>query len=774
MSNLYLPVFFKFIYIEGVAKTYTLKDEPINWDKVNIIIKRDMTYHGVNYQYTDGDVELQFDEVSGVEIIDLIYSKEGQDGNIVLQYGYMQGLTEIVEYEGKLNLNTYKKMQGRISCTIETAGFHELLKSRIDVDVNLFDTKTLDGGNKVTKTPLDLTLHSKTIQKVCNVIGDIYLYANNTSNEDNDDNFAFTFQIQNPEPSDVNVFNGNGLAIFENYPLPAQLNNINILKLAESGIFKFYLDLYFRINTRLDPKGIGVYPRIEKWRLIINCDIYRDGETTYKIRRTIHDSDWVDIPLSNYFYKTFNIKDEFEFTLESGDHIYIIGEFRIDGVGDWTGLYGQVETENPYPNQVTIFKVTALTQQPPSSAKGMLLYETLNSAVESITNQSNLVNSEYFGREENGYAMDGLGSKFIITNGFFIRNFNIANRALSISFNKILQSIRSIFNVGVGYEYVANVLKVKIEDISYFFQNHEIIRITDCSDYSEETAKEFIYNEVEVGYNKFTDEGEYLLDEFNTKLGFSTPIKTNKNKLILLSDLISSGFSIEKIRRVQFDEKPSDSTSGDDDNFIIAVLKDGDDWKSEKSENFETNNILDSSTSYNLRITPKRNLCRWASWLNGGFFLKKGYELLKNTSFKMNGKAQTKLTGEISFIQENEDVTLSNFGERSKFFNPVWINFKTRLNIDDILIIKNAFNGLDNTRKNGYITVVNDEGISVYGWLYEMSFNPSKEMVTMKILKADISGEVTNCSSFSDWNFGQFEQASLPTWIEYCTFANFN
>ena len=62
-----LCYFFKLI-IGGVEY---LKREPGKWDQVNIIGKRDKDWHGWNYAYSDGKVDLEFDCAAGKEEIDI-------------------------------------------------------------------------------------------------------------------------------------------------------------------------------------------------------------------------------------------------------------------------------------------------------------------------------------------------------------------------------------------------------------------------------------------------------------------------------------------------------------------------------------------------------------------------------------------------------------------------------------------------------------------------------------------------------------------------------
>jgi len=169
-----------------------------------------------------------------------------------------------------------------------------------------------------------------------------------------------------------------------------------------------------------------------------------------------------------------------------------------------------------------------------------------------------------------------------------------------------------------------------------------------------------------------------------------------------------------------------------------------------------------------------RNLLRHARWINGGLIHKKDTELIKNTLFKMNGAARTKATGEADFIQENADVALLNFDASKHFAEPKWVNLKCRLNMDQIITIKNAFNGLDVTRQNGYISIARPGQPDTQIWLYEMGFIAHTEQVTLKGLKKDLDTTDLTCDDFKHWTFAQFESAPVPSWVEDCVFSDFD
>src|SRR5687768_4398550 len=104
---------------ERVCKWFKLNGtvirEPIKWDNVNIVGKRDKEWHGFNYMYSDGIIELEFDCAAGKEIIETVYDTQGADGLVTFQHGYTYGGVETVLFDGKLNLNTFKRLPGKVS-----------------------------------------------------------------------------------------------------------------------------------------------------------------------------------------------------------------------------------------------------------------------------------------------------------------------------------------------------------------------------------------------------------------------------------------------------------------------------------------------------------------------------------------------------------------------------------------------------------------------------------------------------------------------------------
>jgi hypothetical protein len=796
------PVFFQLEYTEDETdKVYTLKDEPIGWDKVELILERDKTYWGVNYSYSDGEIDLEFSPGYGSEIIKALFDSYGTDYTIVFRYGYTKNSAKYTLFEGRLNLNTYKyDYKKNVSCTIETPGFHANISSRIDTDVDLFDKTTLDLNAAQSISPVDVTLHSKGIKYRYKCDNEESTLLGGASIEETLDSytntFYFTFNTQDYTTSEIETLDGTVNMSFEDAPYSGD-TLLPVWSEAVPGRYTFKFDVAFNPIGQISPStyadtiGESVYTdssNIKVYLRVVHEDstfeeyelysFYERGNYGYDVASTGYTKNKDSNSGLTIWFHHFE-KEIDNITILENDSIYIYGVNTFTTKG-----YRKAECTRGINTLIFNLSVTAITHLDDSSSKAFLIHEALTKVINSMTGIENAFYSEYFGRTDLGYGTNGTGSKYGLLNGFLIRNFidedtDEALRELTTTFKDLIVSLRAIFCVGVGYEYINNILKVRIEDFDYFFQDVEILTISENSEYTEEVDEDDIFNTVTVGYEKYPEEGDYMLDEFNTEQEYSTPIKTVDKELELKSKLIASGYAIEETRRSQYDDDQPDSTTYDDDVFIVALRQDDSgNWKSEKNEDFTVTDgtIFDPDTAYNLRITPKRNLFRWAHYLNGFLTWFKNTDGIKNTSYVDNGDAETVLSGESITVKEDADIVLSDLDSRIHKTKVIWINFKCRVSQDDIITIRNAFNGTDDTIKNGYISTYDMNGKAVKGYIYQMNYNPAKEEATFKLLKADIQtgGVAVSCSDYADYTFADFENKALPSTIEDCLFEDFN
>lgn len=567
-----MPCYY-FKYAPETGPPLYLEDEPIKWDAVRIKLKRDRDWHGINYEYTDEDIALEFDCLSGSDFIESIYQAQGGDGYIGFEFGYFNGISEVPEYNGKINLATRKLLSSyRISAVIEREGMHDLIRTRWGTKADLFYGQSIDGKTINAPTPIDLELHSKVIinnyNKKTGVEGNLTLQPF-LGDEKHDIWFVFNTIPENEIDSNIDATIGSNLGPTGDDPVQSGLALLFDLNL--NGSFTFNINLSYAFNIKLTRKTISLAkPKIGDWFLdhwIEIRDLNNVVKAKQRIGTQITGNKNGQILADPGVYNVNTSIANYTVDLAFGDRVYLYAHFNLDGFNaGWKGVEAYIKTYN------TSINVEARTNTGTSSARVLLAHETLTQAIAYVTGQDDAVYSEFFGREDLGYSSDGCGAYKAITNGFQIRKFQPAIRAPKLSPQEILVSLNAIFCLGMGYETISGQNKLRIEERGYFYQDHEIMYIPEIGNYTEEVAGDKIYPNILAGYTKYLDEGLRLLDEYNTEHKYTTPIKNSDQELDLRSSLITSGYALEQTRRSQYADTEKDSTKYDDDGFLIAVL----------------------------------------------------------------------------------------------------------------------------------------------------------------------------------------------------------
>ncbi len=780
--------YFKFIPETG-SPIY-LEDEPIGWDAVQISLKRDRDWHGMNYEFTDGDVQLGFDCLAGRDLIEQIYQEQGGDGYIGFQFGYVDGGVYHIDFDGKINLYTRKWVNYRIIASIERNDDADKIKARWSTKNSMLANQSIDGVAITPPTSYPLSLHSKTLQqsyyKKVEPEGTFATQPIGANRNQHEAWVVFNTQLTNPGVGDIDTTIGSNLGATGINPVTSTLGQLFDLK--ASGSFVFDISNFsFAFSIKLVSTSFGGVPKIYDWNMSVWLEIY-DANNNLKSQDIVARKTGTGggqfltretVPTNSVHYA---------YNLNAGDKVFFYGHFYFTGnSSSWKDIEVAVVTYGG------VINVTGQTFTVSTGADVFLIHESLDQGIAVITGNQNQLYSDFFGRTDIGYLADGCGSLNSVLNGFSARKFNIALHPLQVSFQEQMQSLNAIFCLGMGYE--GGVIRVEQRD--YFYNDQEIIELGDIGDYSEEVSKELVFATINIGYKKYleasnaqTNGGSQLIDQFATQHQYATPIKSNPLTYDQLSDFVLSGDALEVTRRYQFADAPQDSTTYDDDTFMIAMLRDGMGYVTERDSAFTTvTGLLDPSTAYNLRRTPHRNLLNHAKWLNGGLFYKGGGELIKNTFVKQNGDLVTQLDlsdpcplGDVDYalLQEKADVYLTMFGDKEHIFIPEWVTCTTRLGMDSIRDIKNCMTGQDTMGRNyGYISFRNPSRDTVQGWLYDMKYSPVTEKVTFTFLKKKVIPLIPVptlvCSDYADYTFADFEATpNLPLTIEQCRFLNFN
>ena len=290
-----------------------------------------------------------------------------------------------------------------------------------------------------------------------------------------------------------------------------------------------------------------------------------------------------------------------------------------------------------------------------------------------------------------------------------------------------------MYNIGLGIEFnEVSQPYLRLEEKAHFFSGDVIATIHSVIESKKEVAREWIYNEVEVGYSKSEYEEVNGLEEYNNKFDWATSIRTIKNKLDLVSKFRGDGYGIEFARRKPFSEFPTEDTKYDNDNFTVIVKRDGDNYRSAKDEDYDfVQNIFSPEPAYNLDITPGRML------RNNGGVIRAGLEhyLDEAVTFRFAEQKEnlrSQRTGE-SVIDENEDIDTSTLNA------PLWIaeiySFKSILTREQLAaitkkpqgVIKFSTTTLENTTKY------------YYGWILDIDAEPDGKEAEWQLLRVNTS-----------------------------------
>ena len=328
----------------------------------------------------------------------------------------------------------------------------------------------------------------------------------------------------------------------------------------------------------------------------------------------------------------------------------------------------------------------------------MPVYEALEMCGRHIFDTQYPIYTEFFGRLDTPYNIAGdfyLSEnqlRFLsITSGLNIRGELLSdeNTPLTISFEKLFQSLTSMYNLGYTFETIDDFLRLRIEEYSFFFEDSVSLDISSrisIFDIESEVMSELAYSSLKSGYRSFDYEsingrGEYNVNnERTSKLnvdGVFDNVSDIRADTKEISDLLTESI------------KGKGSTDSKADNSIFAFKSqrnttDPDiDWDAETDENIAVENFssLFDEGSLNLYITPTRNLKRQGNKIKSALIKALSSSYLRFQTADKNQTLET--TGEGYTVTENEDLLVNDLED------PIYRPIKHKTNV--IILISSIY-----------------------------------------------------------------------------------
>ena len=661
-------------------------EEPTSWDGEEFILSRSKEYFGFENSYS---LSLKFWNL-GASIIKSAYEEQGIEAMLDFVVSKScDGVTYTPIIQGILNCANFSELNGEVSVLLEESSFARTFKNRIDNIVNLHETKTIDGQTVSDIQPIDVTLQPKAIIQRTRLVANSEPSVLNITTERftaGQDLVFYPALVVDLENSDLKEPN-TPAPTYETcgdtgaFDCPKKHIYQNTLGFTIDVTIRVRLKGYIAVHTYINgtsPAGLaakldntGFFISIGAGNILLS-DVLQDGYCLAP------ESDTTSRLGEGYEY--YDIDTTYNALIQNGGKVSIwhqIGtistEFSPCGSGDQSpDVFFRVEFD-----PISFVEFTSVTVSPQTSAKVFPLFSAFKKSLEIITGVSDAFRSDFFG---NG----GCGDHISITNGLAIRNMLQADKTpfpVNVSFAKLYKAFDSILCLGMNIEWDATASKwvVRVEPRGYFCKKNYQIVFNNVSDITIKSSLDHYYSEVSIGYQKWQMNNGQIngIDEFNTPRGYTIRNKNAKKKLDAKCEFIAGGYPIEFTRRQQYLDATTKDFETDNDIFVICLNRvvQGSyavGTTNERNELFpNVVNLISPETSYNLRISPARNMSRWLRYVKISttkqdkfikFSTSEGNSLMKTTSINScDGSIEIDEhanfeTGKNGFSQSNNEL----------------------------------------------------------------------------------------------------------------------
>jgi hypothetical protein len=722
---------YQFTLLYSGNRTVLTRD-PEGWEDIALTLTRDEQWHGISQEVS---IDLGFwCDGGGFEIINAEYETNGADVEIILEVLYCGQLV----FNGILQLNSLIRKRCVLNVPVDNFDVGVKIRRRIETPINLEQPTTLDGGNvnNYTYGGYDVNMHSRTIFLASELRQDNPFTRTTTLTVVQGLNYNawvnngilsgindLSTIVDNPSISDVRVGT-----------LLAQDSNIQEFYVANDPIVQYpiVLDMIWDFEgVFTDTMPLPQTPQSRGFAGILGLRIFYGQDLSTATLIQLDNIGFVG-EFARVVSLPFSSSGNQQITLNEGDRVWLAwGTAGGTGYGLTTGAPSFNYTVEWAWNYTKAFlRLETNSQFEPTEAKAWAIHELFARLTHATTNEPSSFRSDYFGRtnsQPTSYPVTGCGGYTAITNGLKLRQYTDERSAIIVSIQDLLDSMDSLH--GIGWAVLNN--KMIVEPIEYFYQSTIVKTLNNVPSFEMRIAQSKYFNEVQIGYEKWETEDVNGIEEPNSIHSYSLPKVQRKNRIDKISPYIGGSYAIESTRRRLVSTK---DWKFDTDNFILALKHDVNELDTcEKDENFSNvANILDASTTYNLRYSPARNLLRQLKAFTGGLF-RKPLEDVRFQSGEGNITLEaTELTNCLgnfdgALLIENQDFVSGDF---ASYWIPEVYSFEYVLSFSEFVNIRNSPYNLI-----GFSETDTDH---IYGYILNLEYNLKTGAANFELLRANV------------------------------------
>lgn len=647
----------------------TLNQDPLNWESLEFTLKRNLELGGIFRSYS-ADVEFHGD---GYTYIRSIYETQGVEAVILITIEQKDeaDFTFKQLFTGRLNLNNYNEILDEncvelIKTNAEEISFNEKFLNNLGVEVNLYSL--------LTKSGQDITPYAQEDQQID--VSSVLIPKAYEANNQADTLFQGIYQWWHENTV---------------YDLYGQINFDNIVEENINGVFE-YGTLLNEVRPDADRKYFLKVQDAGAYTIDQSIDVTVDTSVVG------NNDEYMNFDVQGFLYKNgvqvdagpivsatnvANINLNYTWAFNYVDNLAIDDEMffwvRIQFDVD-PGLLdrkSEVRDFNFIVNSASR-EIDAVTSFPTSQVNAMLVYESFNRIVESITDVPNAIRSDFYGRTDSEpmtYVADGDGSLQANLNGYLLRAFSKDERGLFMTFLDLFQNEKVKYNIGAGILQEGGNDVLRIEPLEFFYQDVVIFDFGEnLAEFSKEVAADKYIQRVKIGYAVWQPESDQVagLDEYNSRREFILPVNSTNKELDLISEFVTGGYITElkrrEVRNATISENEEPNLKYDENNFNLKVVRQAGPptYKNETDEDLvAATNIGDTTNLVNIKFSPARVLRAHLNVLGASLYLNSD-KTIRFASGQGNYKATSELTGEPD-INEQGDVLFSELP------TPLWL-----------------------------------------------------------------------------------------------------
>lgn len=670
-----------------------LKNAPLEWNDMQLVLKRNMETHGVDLTAVVGGLTFIKE---GKQLLERLYAEKGIFAICSLYIYYLDYTTR--EYVAmptsyKLDFNTYRvvkliKSANGVQINALQNDIVSKFQQRKNTTVNLNNLTGLSGFTipQYTALPSYMVLPSISVRKFATYSNtEVYGYDNTTTGLEYVYLKTLIVQSDFTESRDI-IFSAGVLD--------------HLKGLFQTTVEEVVIDITGTISVVVNSLNDTFTLKL------IQVDASDNIVTAYTISAITTTG-------------TKSIAVDQEVTMLAGNSLVLVAEMKASSIYDVD--FGAVSI-----NMVQVVSESEVT----TGVYSMPIYEAMERCLQIMLDKRFPFYSEFFGREDvvtntsdDIYAAENQLRFASIASGLHLRGAELLAANIPVTFNSLFKTMQAIWNVGGCFEMVDNELRYRIEDMAYFYQDVEAVdlsgRVTGIEVEIEQDG-EAMFARLKTGYAKYTYDAILGRGEYNTSHERTTVVPNDQefnNVAPLRADTRGILSQIEK-------PLSSEDVQGDEDVFIVKTqrLPDSVNWVGETSENItiEGATSLFDTGSLNLYFSPVRNLIRHGREINAGLDKVPGTKIAYQLSDKNN---LLETTGEGYTIKESDDITASDLA------SPLWLPERVLVEVpfyeeDFVLLSANP---------HGYITISD----TIQGWVVECNYEFTKNVANF-ILKRKI------------------------------------